>query len=1067
MNAPLTIRLFGPLQVMVGGEPFPHLRSRKALWLLALMTLRSGRPVSREWIASTLWPDADLSVAFANLRPVIFDLRRAMGDQAYRLRSPDRVTVVLDLEGVEVDVLRFDAAMAKGDHSSAAELYRGALLEGCFEEWVPQERNLREQECAKALQSLGDAAYEAGNWSAAMDRYRRLVVLDPWRDAARRGLMKSLTKAGDINAALQTYRDFANTLRNEGGLSPDEKTTALYNKIRTMAQQGSRPATLDAPKPSEPRVVGHLLHAPTRLFGREDERLQVADKLRSHRLVTLLGPGGIGKTRLATEIARETAAEYPDGVWLVSLEALNDERSVVGHVLASLDIKLPEGRAALPTLTDALCAKRPLLVLDNCEHLASAVAALGSHLLRECGDLCLLATSREALNILGERVWPVPTLATPDPQHLPSTPTARLRVLSSYESIALFIDRAQAVQPSFELNEGNAAAVAEICARLEGLPLAIELAAARIKAMTVEQVSQRLSDHLRLLGGESRREVGRHQTLRSAIDWSYELLGDRERLLFQRLSIFAGGWTLEAAESVCVGGEIEEEDVSELHAQLADKSMVRFDERQGRFRFLETVRQYAEEKLSRSGEADLVSQRHRACYLTLAEVAEPMMAGAESVAWLSRLRPELGNFRRAIDAGDGAPLEALRLTSALLPLWNVRNQHEEGRRLLSRALALEGAQAPTWERAKALQAMAEIVFASAARDDRVVKQSALEEALRIYQTLEDGDQIARSLSNLGRFALTHGETPVAGDYFERALALRQTHIDRQEEARIRLHQGCLASSLFKLDVSREAFDDALRLFQGEGNLRGCADVLRLIGEHDYMRGNFADARARNEEALRLYRYAEDRHRIHWTLDRLCRAMMEVGPYDAIEELQEECLQIGREGGLTGSLVVALISVTLDSLRSGKIDRAEAAIREAVDLVSNSTNRWVFSEVKEVQGAVLEVRGKNAEAETCYLESLRIRHGNSDRFRILDSLERVARLRAGSDPRRSATLLGAVERLREEIGAPRRPTRRPAVEETITLARLALGEAGLASTLAEGCRMGWQRAADYALAPARN
>ncbi len=588
MLAPLKIEMFGPMRVLVGGAPLPPLRSRKALWLLGLLALRHGRSVSREWVAGTLWPDSEGSASFNNLRPVIFELRKALGDQAFRLRSPDRVTVVLDLQGADVDLLDFDRAIAKGDHERAVALYAGPLLEGCPEEWAPQERNAREQDCARALQALGDAAYESGDYAGAIERYRRLAAMDPWRDAPRRGIMKALAKSGDVNAALYTYRDFAQTLRNEGGLAPDEKTTALYQKVRALAQQGTR---VPCWAKESTQAVGRLSHALTALIGREDERLGVAAELREHRLVTLLGLGGIGKTRLATEVARENAAEYPDGAWLVTLEALGEERAALAHVMASLSIARQPGRNDLDTLTEALREKRMLLVLDNCEHLRATSSHLVTGLLSECGGLRVLATSREALGVPGERLWPVPALATPDPDHLPQGATPLLRVLSSYESVQLFVDRARGANPSFEMTESNGHAVAEICARLEGVPLAIELAAARAKAMTPAQIAARLEDRLQLLAVGHRSEPTRHQTLRATLDWSYVLLTEREKTLLRRLAAFGEGWTLEAAERACAG-----DDVSDLHGALVDKSLVVFDARQGRFRLLEMVRQYAAAK---------------------------------------------------------------------------------------------------------------------------------------------------------------------------------------------------------------------------------------------------------------------------------------------------------------------------------------------------------------------------------------------------------------------------------------------------------------------------------------
>ena len=357
--APLVLSLFGPLQVLVDGQPLPRVRSRKGLWLLALLTLRHGRPVEREWLAGTLWPDIDQSQAFANLRPILSELRRALGSShGARLQSPTRHTISLDLAGVEVDLHAFDAAVADGNLPAleqAVALYCGPLLEGCAEEWVFQEREAREQECLKALRALGEAALAGGDYTAARDYYQRAAALDPLGEAARRGLMEALAKSGDINAALQVYREFVERLRGDMGAAPDPQTTALYARLREqVSQKAVTPiaAAVSQEAATIPVVSGYLPHPLTDLVGREDERLEVAERLQRARLVTLTGPGGVGKTRLAAAVAGEVVRQYPDGVWLVPLEALpasgdGDEgtQAIVQQIASVLEVK--GGRRAL------------------------------------------------------------------------------------------------------------------------------------------------------------------------------------------------------------------------------------------------------------------------------------------------------------------------------------------------------------------------------------------------------------------------------------------------------------------------------------------------------------------------------------------------------------------------------------------------------------------------------------------------------------------------------------------------------------------------------------------------
>src|SRR5579871_5032422 len=758
------ITLFGPLQVRVQGQLLPPLRSRKPLWLLALLTLRSNRPVLREWLAGTLWPEVDQSQAFANLRPVLSELRRALAAESNRLQSPDYHTLMLDLTGAEVDLLRFDAAIAGGtlpDLEQAVGLYGGPLLEGCNEEWVLQERAAREQNCLQALQKLGEACVAGGDYDAAAVYYRQIVRIDAWQEAARRGWMEALAKKGDLNAALQVYREFVAFLKEDPRAVPDEQTRALYQRLRSEASQrvGTH-AVVPAEVVATPMVKGYLPHPITELVGREDERIEVALQLRHSRLVTLTGMGGIGKTRLAREVASEVVGEYADGVWLVALEALSEGRLVIQQIASVLGLKEERSRTPLQSVTEHLRRKRLLLVLDNCEHLLEASARVVAHLLQTCGEVRILATSREPLGIEGETVWSVPALAVPDMESLPPGPTTLVRVLKGYESVQLFVERAQAVQTSFALSGNNARSVAQACQHLEGIPLAIELAAARVKAMTVDQIVSRLDNHLRLLTGGSRSAQSRQQTLRATLDWSYELLSEAERSLLRRLSVFAGGCTLEAAEQVCSGEGIEEWQVLDLLTSLVDKSLVTFEEREpagGRYRLLEMVRQYAAESLQASGESEQIKRKHRDWCVAFAEEEQPRMRSAEQEKSLQRLETEHENLRTALGwcrVEENGAQAGLRLAGALGRFWEVRGYMTEGRRYLAEALGREEGAGRTPERARALNCAGVLAHR---QGDYASARSLTEESLAIRRELGDRLGIAYSLNNLGILAKDQGD----------------------------------------------------------------------------------------------------------------------------------------------------------------------------------------------------------------------------------------------------------------------------------------------------------------------
>lgn len=419
----------------------------------------------------------------------------------------------------------------------------------------------------------------------------------------------------------------------------------------------------------------------TSFIGREREMGEIRALLSRSRLLTLVGSGGSGKTRLALQVAAELLEAYKDGVWLVELAALTDAGLLAQTVAAALNLREQPGRTVEATLTDYLQPRQILLVLDNCEHLLLACAELGEGLLRTCPQLRLLSTSRESLAISGELTYRVPSFAVTELRQLTS-----VDALIQNEAVRLFVDRATLAAPAFKLTERNVAAVAQICDRLDGIPLAIELAAGRMKGMSVEQIAARLDDRFRLLTGGSRTALPRQQTLRATMDWSHEMLSDSERTVLRRLSVFAGGWTLEAAEAVCAGDGPEPGDVLDLVTHLVDKSLVFMEAPDGeaRHRFLETIRQYARDRLMEASEADRVRDRHRDWCIQLAEQAEPHLTSAAQAVWFERLELENHNLRAALEwtKAGGAPEMGLRLAGPLWRFWNVHGYWREGREWL-------------------------------------------------------------------------------------------------------------------------------------------------------------------------------------------------------------------------------------------------------------------------------------------------------------------------------------------------------------------------------------------------
>jgi predicted ATPase/class 3 adenylate cyclase len=515
----------------------------------------------------------------------------------------------------------------------------------------------------------------------------------------------------------------------------------------------------------------------TSFIGREQELAEVKKLLRATRLLTLFGLGGIGKTRLSLHVAAEVMVDYPDGVWFVELAPLADGRSVPQAIASVLGVREEMGRPVVEALLKYVKDRRLLLILDNCEHLVHACAEVATQLLQSGPHLKVLASSREHLRVAGETSFPVSALAVPDPYQ-----KFRHTALGQYAAARLFIDRTVAVLPAFEVTALNATAVAEICHRLDGIPLAIELAAARVRALSVEQIAARLEDRFRLLTTGDRAAMPRQQTLRMSFDWSYDLLTEPERVLLRRLAVFAGGWTLDAAEAVGAGGDLDRGDILDLLTRLVEKALVASDPDGGRYRLLETVRQYAQERLNESGEGDEVRTRHLAFYLALAETADPNLRGPDAGVWLSRLDLNGENFLSAHawcdHAEDGADL-GLRLVHSVKRYLATRGLLALAHRATMEALARPGAQRRTSARSRGLFDAGQLGFFMGRY---VEAQRYLEESLSIAREIGDTKMVAMVLQPLGMASVAQGDSSTARRYLEEALLLAQELGEKRQVA---------------------------------------------------------------------------------------------------------------------------------------------------------------------------------------------------------------------------------------------------------------------------------------------
>ncbi len=583
----------------------------------------------------------------------------------------------------------------------------------------------------------------------------------------------------------------------------------------------------------------------TSFIGREHEIEKIKKLLERHRLVTLTGAGGTGKTRLSLQVAADVLEQFDDGAWFVELAPISEPAWIPQTVVRLLSLLAQPGREPLDVLSDYLSDKSLLLILDNCEHLVDACCRFAEAILQAAPSVSIMATSREVLNLAGEQAYRVPSLAAPDINHLPS-----VEQLTQFEAVHLFIERAMLVSPGFAVTNGNAPAVAQICYRLDGIPLAIELAAARVHSMPLEAIVARLDDRFRLLTGGSRTALPRHQTLRAMIDWSYALLSDPEKLLLQRLSVFRGGRTIEAAEAVCAGEGIERADTFDLMSRLVGKSLLSLDEH-GRYRMLETVRQYAKQKLLETGNEDAFRQRHLEYYLSLAEQSVGETIEAIQTDWLPRMAIENDNLRAALgwSLDSGNAQTGLRLAAHLGYFW-LQGDHREGRNWLEQLLA-RAPYKPTRERAGGLEYLALFVYNAG---DYSCALRLFEESLSLFQALGDLSGIADTTF---RMAWTHF---AVGNYAE----------------------------------SQSLMERSLKSYRDLGKPDQEAYVIEWMGDLARAQGDFTRARELLEQSATLQRRLGDRIRLCYVLSDLGRISIHFGELERSENLFKEAMSLHLE-----------------------------------------------------------------------------------------------------------------------------------------------------------------------------
>jgi len=851
----LQVNLFGHFEVWREGQLIETWPRQKTQALLQLLLSERGRTFSQDQLIEIFFPRRDPQKAINNLQKRVSELRRVLepnlnrGANSHFILSSGsheqgycfnpNAACHIDLEVFDKSIQLAQAASASErwtqaieHYSQAIALYRDDFLcDSRYEEWTIALRERWREKFLQALTHLAESHARLGQLLSAIECCDQVLKHQPWSEPIYRKKMLYSYHSANRAKALETFKECSAMLEKHLDAAPSPETVVLQEQI------------LKYQVPPLPRTIpNNLPQSLTSFVGREREMIELNQLLMNTRLLTLAGVGGCGKTRLALQVATQHLREFADGVWWVELASLSDPNLVVQALASAMGVQEQAKKALVSTVCEFLQAKHTLVVLDNGEHLLGACAGLAQELLKACPRLQIVATSREPLGILGERVWQVPSLSVP-PLNAEQLSAEALR---EYEAAQLFEERARANEAQFEITKENAGAIKQICSHLDGLPLALELAAARVRALSVQQIAARLDDRFKLLTGGNRGSLPRHQTLQAAMEWSYQLLTEQEQGLLRRLSVFAGGWTLEAAEQICADEFIHSEEVMELLVHLVDKSLVIAEKgkEETRYKLLETVRQYASEKLSEGDETEKVQERHLDYFLKLAEEAEPELVGPKQKEWLDRLEREHDNLRGAIKQNKNQNVKRVELVIALATFWEMRGYLAEG-------IIFKDLHFKSESLCKELQARISRKcgwFLHRLGDNDQAKKN-LKISVDLYLELNDKQEIGYSMNYLGMILLRQGDLAAAQNLFEQSLDIMNKVRDQYGISVSLNNLGILATSRCNYLLALQYLEQCLEINKKIGNARGISQSFFNLGIVLRNQGNYALAKEYFEQAL--------------------------------------------------------------------------------------------------------------------------------------------------------------------------------------------------------------------------
>lgn len=1118
--------VLGPLAVWTADGERVHIPEAKVRALLAHLLVHPGHPVSAGRLVDDLWSGEELPAHPVNaLQGKVSQLRRVLGaaeqggrelvvshSRGYLLRTDDGKT--------EVDATVFASSVSaartteelrdrEGALRAALGLWRGPAFAGHADEPFARAAAVRlEEDRLVALEEHAEVRLALGEHRSLTGELGDLVARHPLRERLRAAQLLALYRSGGQSAALDSYRDLRERLAAELGLDPSRGLTELHRAI--LRQDRSLDAGPD-PSPAPVRALPPALAPPRSvstaagpvpppgggsprprtnlpapvggLIGRSDAVGRVRELLERGRLVTLTGPGGVGKTRLAVEVAGQVLAAFPDGVRLVELAGLertevsDDVCTLAETLLKALGLDLREDTAGGPapaSLADRLAAalrdRRMLLVLDNCEHLVEAVAAWVEPLLRAAPQMRVLATGREPIGLSGEVMWSVPPLELPSPSE--TDPGALL----ASSAVRLFLERASSA-PGFALTGENAAAVATLCRRLDGIPLALELAAAKVRTLGVHGLVARLDDRFGLLAGGYRGAPARQRTLRAMIDWSWELLAPAEQVILRRLSVHAEGCTLEAAEAVSGGDGIPPAEVLDLLGRLVDRSLVVLTDLSDgpRYRLLESVREYSSDRLRAAGELDAVLRRHSDHYLASAEHAARLLRGPEQRRWLERLDADSADLRRSLDHAvrEGLADRALRMADALAWYWVLRCRFAEAQRSLTAVL--------------------EVAEAAAALDGAGPADPSAGRAAASRARLT-----ARALAWRTGVALLQGDTADGPARIAAALTAYASVDDPEGHAMALWFLGWAQLGVGDVTSGEDLADEALSRFRALGDSWGSAAALSLRARHALARGDLPALRSDGELSAELFAGLGDGWGRLQAVFPLASLAEITGDYAAAARLHQQGLELAEELGLWTEAVKRLTGLGRIALLTGAFPDARAYHRRAHDLASEQSYEparmsariglalgarregdlgtaeglmgrllaWYRSvdygpgitlALAEL-GFVAELRGDARTSVARHREGLEAAAKLGDPRAMALALEGLAGAHAlEGRPRDAALLLSAAAAARQRVAAPLPPAERGDVDRITAAARAALGPEAFRAAYEEGAVLGPEEA----------